>query len=102
MVNPILPLRPVRVVCVVLPFARDDGAVRVNDVFVRDVVRVAVGAERQRPAHVEIHGVVAVCLAGVRFPDALSFPIVYAGVQRCPAAGAVGFLFYLDQLVAVS
>lgn len=84
MVNPILPLRPIRVVCVGLPFVRYDGAVRVDDVFVRDVVRIAVGAERQRPTHVEIHGVVAVGAAAVCFPDALSFPIIQAGVQRCP------------------
>ena len=99
MVRPVLPFRLFRVVYVILPFARDDGAVRIQDVFIRDVVGVAIGAERQRPTHVEIHGVVAIGAAAVRLADPLSFSIVQAGVQHCPARGAIGLFLHLDQLV---
>ena len=99
MVRPVLPFRLFRIVYVILPFARDDGAVRIQDIFIRNVVGVAIGAERQRSAHVEIHGVVAIGAAAVRLADPLSFSIVQAGVQHCPARGAIGFFLHLDQLV---
>ena len=99
MVNPILAFRLVWIIDIILPFARDDGAVRIQDVFIRDIIGVAIGAERQRPAHVEIQGIVSIGVAAVRLADPLSFSIVQAGVQHCPARGAIGLFLHLDQLV---
>ena len=80
MVNPILAFRLIGVVLIILPFARHDHTLRIKDIFVCNKVRIAVCAERQCPAHVEIHGVVAIGLAGVRSADSLPFPIIQAGV----------------------
>ena len=99
MVNPILAFRFVWIIDIILPFARNDGAVRIQDIFIRNIIGVAVGAKRQRSSHVEIHGVVTVGAAAVRFAYALSFSIVQAGVQHRPARGAIGLFLHLDQLV---
>ena len=79
-IDPILAFRFFGVVLIILPFARHDHTLRIKDIFVCNKVRIAVCAERQCPAHVEIHGVVPVCLAGVRSADSLPFPIIQAGV----------------------